>query len=150
MEKPVVDVVHLSVPECLQQSPQQCREVHINARVGNFWKKLKFQKSPPPFLGANRMGTAIVRLFDAADCCHHHSGKWCSCLESGIRYIQKCLETECQKNFKNLKPSKFGALFKTNSFIVIVLSHRSLRTPTNFVLGAMAITVKFRIFFNNF
>ncbi|KAL3075006.1 hypothetical protein niasHS_014451 [Heterodera schachtii] len=83
MEKPVVDVVHLSVPECLQQSPQQCREVHINARVPIEWAL--------PLYGF-------------------------------------------------LMPLIVAITILTNSFIVIVLSHRSLRTPTNFVLGAMAIT----------
>ncbi|KAF7639492.1 G_PROTEIN_RECEP_F1_2 domain-containing protein [Meloidogyne graminicola] len=39
-----------------------------------------------------------------------------------------------------LMPLVVAITLPTNSFIVIVLSHRSLRTPTNFVLGAMAIS----------
>uniref|UniRef100_A0A915N6A5 G-protein coupled receptors family 1 profile domain-containing protein n=3 Tax=Meloidogyne incognita group TaxID=654580 RepID=A0A915N6A5_MELJA len=39
-----------------------------------------------------------------------------------------------------LMPLVVAITVLTNSFIVIVLSHRSLRTPTNFVLGAMAIS----------
>uniref|UniRef100_A0A1I8BU04 G_PROTEIN_RECEP_F1_2 domain-containing protein n=1 Tax=Meloidogyne hapla TaxID=6305 RepID=A0A1I8BU04_MELHA len=39
-----------------------------------------------------------------------------------------------------LMPLVVAITVLTNSFIVVVLSHRSLRTPTNFVLGAMAIS----------
>uniref|UniRef100_A0A183CHB7 G_PROTEIN_RECEP_F1_2 domain-containing protein n=1 Tax=Globodera pallida TaxID=36090 RepID=A0A183CHB7_GLOPA len=72
-----------AMPECLRQSPQQCREIQIDAKVPIEWAL--------PLYGF-------------------------------------------------LMPLIVAITILTNSFIVVVLSHRSLRTPTNFVLGAMAIT----------
>uniref|UniRef100_A0A914HHA6 G-protein coupled receptors family 1 profile domain-containing protein n=1 Tax=Globodera rostochiensis TaxID=31243 RepID=A0A914HHA6_GLORO len=72
-----------AMPECLRQSPQQCRVIQIDAKVPIEWAL--------PLYGF-------------------------------------------------LMPLIVAITILTNSFIVVVLSHRSLRTPTSFVLGAMAIT----------
>jgi len=71
------------LPDCLRQSPQQCREIQINAKVPLDWAL--------PLYGF-------------------------------------------------LMPLVVAITLLTNSFIVVVLSQRQLRTPTNVVLGGMAIS----------
>lgn len=77
------EMVEQLVPACLRQSPPQCREIQISAKVPLEWAL--------PLYGF-------------------------------------------------LMPLVVAITVLTNSFIVVVLSHRSLRTPTNVVLGAMAIS----------
>lgn len=73
-------------------------------------------------------------------------GEWPECL---LQHPQQCREIRINAKvpldwalplYGFLMPLVVAITVLTNSFIVVVLSHRSLRTPTNFVLGAMAIS----------